>query len=296
MAYQAVWCALFDSNIGEIITYKVLFVCFLIEFNLLPIKLSVQHVILLNKMNDGPEYLHFNPKIDIPNYNDLVENSQVISPKFLIPLLKESYEELTQTPGPNLTLRQLWAPDWLGWWIDFLGSLPSQNTETVHSDKLKPNLATIKGAVEKYHLEGKSSGLLLMGGGEGTEAHRHAQDWVAKHVDIPILLIEHPEYVRQKQRGGRFLPLAIGLSMWAHHPRTGLISLVPRNEFDLPPNHFYQIVHNQTGARHHFASADDPNRLAKINRGQIEDFCTIPTLDVPHTTERTKKLFPGGRL
>ncbi len=249
-------------------------------------------------MGNGPEYLHFIPEINIPNYNDLVENSRVISPKFLIPLLREAYEKLTQTSGPNLTLRQLWGPDWLGWWIDFLTSIAiDQDEQTIHSDKLKPDLATIKGVVEKHHLEGKSSGLLLMGGGEGTEAHRHAQDWVAKHVDIPILLIEHPEYVEQKERGGRFLFLAIGLSMWAHHPRTGLISLVPRNEFDLPPNHFYQIVHNQTGARHHFASADDPNRLAKINRGQkIKDFCTIPTLDVPHTTERTRRLLPEIRL
>jgi len=248
-------------------------------------------------VSDSPEYLHFTPKAEVPDYNDLVENSRVISPTFLVPLLKEAYEELTQTPGENLTLRQFCAPPWLGWWVDFLESIATDQDEpTIYSDKLKPNLEAIKSAVAEHHRAGKSSGLLLMGGGEGTEAHRHAQDHVAKHVDVPILLIEHPEYVEQKARGGRFLPLAIGLSMWALYPRTGLVGLVPRNEYCLHLNHFYRGVHNLTGAEYHFASADDPNHLAKITRGQeIADFCTIPTLDVelhPPTTERTKKLIP----
>jgi len=106
------------------------------------------------------------------------------------------------------------------------------------------------------------------------------------------LLLEHPEYVEKKSRGGRFLPLSVGLSMWAHHRDTGFIGLVPRNQNNMPESEFYQRVHDETGAKFHFASSNDPHHHSKIHRGQIAHFCTIPTLDAPSTTERTQKLTP----
>ena len=198
-------------------------------------------------MQSKSEYLHFTPEIEVPDYNFLVNNSLILSPQVLVELLESAYKKLTKTPGKNLTLRQFYATSWLGWWIDYLSKLPRNNNETIFSVKMKPNLSVIKKEIEKGRKNNLSSGLLLMGGGEGTDAHRHAVDWVGRFVDIPILLIEHPEYVNNKERGGRFLPLSIGISMWAHHPNTKLISLVPQKRPQSDLSHFYQDTHNQTG-------------------------------------------------
>lgn len=244
-------------------------------------------------MNSNSEHLHFVPKNEIPSYEELIYSEKIISPNSLVDILKDAYIYLTETPGLFISFRQLNAILWIGWWIEYLSTLPATNKNIIPSEKIKSNLHKIRKKIELEHSHGKISGLLLMGGGEGTEAHRHAQDWVARFTDISILLFEHQEYVEQKSRGGRFLPLSVGLSMWAHYPNTKLIGLVPRNPGHISQNDFYQSVHDQTGAQFHFASSNDPHRLSKVRRGKYADFCTIPSIETPSTTARTRKLMPN---
>lgn len=125
-------------------------------------------------MNSNSEHLHYKPKIEITDYEDLIHSKRIISPNFLVTILRDAYIYLTETPGLFISLRQLHAIPWIGWWIKYLSTLRASDTILVPSEKIKPNLQEIRKQIEIEHSHGKTSGLLLMGGGEGTEAHRHA--------------------------------------------------------------------------------------------------------------------------
>lgn len=250
---------------------------------------------IIQEMSPDAEYLHFNPKVELPEYDELFSSEMVISPKLLVKILEEALLYLTETPGLNISIRQLFSASWIGWWIKYLNTLPITNSDLIPSKKIKTRLSKIKEELFTEHQNNKTSGLLLMGGGEGTEAHRYAQDWVAKFVDLPVLLFEPPEYVNKKSRGGRFLPLSMGVSMWAHYPNTSFIGLIPKNTENVSADIFYQSVHDEAGAQFHFASENDPNCYSKIKRGKLADFCLIPSLDTASTTIRTRKLMDNTK-
>lgn len=224
------------------------------------------------------------------DYGRMTAEHLVISPSALTNELIAAYKFLVTVPGEHLINRRELAPEWLGWWINYLNRFPSSNELLVPSDKLK-SIEDIGGVLRSRK---GTSGVLFVAAAEGHEGHRHAASWMKHHVKTVVWLFEQEERLGQKARGGSFLPLEVRLSMWAHHPDVDLISITPyadcQNVDEL--NAHYRRVFEATGSTYCFATKGDPNLEAKIGRGQPAEFTTIPFFPVPSTTERVEALMP----
>lgn len=224
------------------------------------------------------------------DYGRMTAEHLVISPLPLANILTSAFQYLRTFPGEHLNERRELAPEWLGWWINYLSGFPSSNELLVPSDKLK-SIEDIGGVLRSRK---EASGVLFVAAAEGHEGHRHAARWMKDHVKTVVWLFEQDEYLKRKPRGAPFLPLEVRLSMWAHHPGVDLASITPYtdclNVDEL--NAYYKRIFKTTDATYCFATKGDPNLEAKIGRGQSAKFTTIPFFPVPSTTERVEILMP----
>ncbi len=134
--------------------------------------------------------------------------------------------------------------------------------------------------MKKLTAEKKTTGVLNAAGMEGHWGHQKAIDYMATTVDVPILLLEGPEYfIRHPERRKPFLPLLVRISMWALYPETGIISVSPPKAHGINEDDHYQNVFQTTEAMFSFAEAGDPHEFEKRARGEWAAFTQIPHFD-----------------
>lgn len=229
------------------------------------------------------------PFVESVNVSDILEKGEVIDARALREFLIEARRFLITEPGPNLARRQEYEPEWISWWINYLGLFEREGqNDFVPSEKFT-RLEKIADVLRSNNL---TSGVLFMGGGEGHEGHRHAVDWMGEKVSKKILLFDQEINWTSKERGVSFLPLSVRISMWNYHLGVDFISIMPLRDTDTDLSEHYGEVFRIVRADYCFATEGDPFADEKRRRGRQASFTLIPKLDVLSTTMRVKKLFP----
>ena len=147
---------------------------------------------------------------------------------------------------------------------------PEDDGRFIESHRLA-DLDSIANKVEEAHQEGRESGIVLFGGGEGHDGHRWAVDWMFRHLRYPgvsILLLEQDWYMATKEREETFLPLNVRLSMWSLYHRLDLVGVLPVVEEGVDANDHYERIIQDLGVDYSFATENDPNLWSKIRRGR----------------------------
>ena len=219
----------------------------------------------------------------------MLESNRPIDPVTLKTFLEKANNLLVTTPGPNLIERQLLAPEWLGWWIDYLkdaGKLIKQKGTITNIDNIK-----------KITAKTRPTGVLFAGGFEGHPGHRGSVKYMEGDCHVrPIILLEQDSYIAGKDRKGPFLPLEVRLSMWSYYSKNIVVSVLPEPPKPLEPNEedslniHYQKIFDQTGADYCFADGKDRLVETKTSRGAIANFTHIPHIEYVSTTERVQQL------
>lgn len=262
---------------------------------------------LINESAQPKKFLNFtdwNPEKYLPELApwSLEQRGIVYSPSVVVNALRKAYELLVNYPGPNQEFRRQYAQPWLGWWIDELEGyddpdFPFMKTyNIVHFDNIAHEL-------ERrdifYYSENHMPfpAVWFVAELAGHEGSRFAAEFVMRQKIIsPIIVFEQEEYLKGKERGKFFLPLALRLSMYSHFFRKrGNRVLLSINPYSMMPdkkiNELYDYIFTKLHAFICLPNKDDPLDAyeGKIQRSvflprQLE----IPHLDVPSTTERVR--------
>lgn len=225
------------------------------------------------------EYLkNFRPDLLSGTVDDMMRAGKLQDRATLIEYLGGALEYLKTVPGPNLQYRKDNADGWIGWWINFLGK-----------DQTPGQLVPFENIKEVLSRD-KTSGVLFGGKSEGHNGHRFAVNWIADHVDQPILLLEREWYAEADTRGGRFIDLRAGISMWTYYNPRIIVSVMPQKDTEVVAEVHYQKLFDQTGADHCFASNHDRYWKQKVSRGKSTPFLLIPSVFVESTSGQVKAL------
>jgi len=240
------------------------------------------------------QYLVYSPDIQLPGYQEMIAEKQTLPVVELLAHLNAARDVLLQ-PGPNLYRRKSGLPQWLDWWIEYLGK--NQFDEQIAGNKLLTN-AEVAARNLALSKKGSYSGVSFGNGYEGTEAHRHFINWMINYSGPKIetgIFIDSKYYPGpDKIRGNHFLPLSIRLSMWAlYRNRIGgldYISVIPEREGDLAE--FYDTFFNRTLATLYFVSNNDPHfKNKKVrNPAWAPPWVVVHSFDTRRTTDRVQKL------
>lgn len=228
------------------------------------------------------EYLkNFRPDLLSGTVDDMLRTGRLQDRVTLTEYLSQALNKLKTEPGPNLEYRNANADDWIGWWIRFLNKKPNPGI-------LIP-FEGIKNVLKKK----KTSGALFGGKSEGHNGHRFAANWMISYVDQPILLLEREWYAESSPRGGRFIDLRAGISMWVYFNPKMIVSVMPQKDAEVMADVHYKKLFDQTGADYCFASRYDSLWEQKVKRGKSAPFLLIPDLFIQSTTSNVKRLSPG---
>lgn len=219
-------------------------------------------------------------------WQEMLANNKIIKQDVLVDILTEASQFLVNTPGPNQETRIKQTPNWIGWWVEYLKAEKYERGTLSPFEKIKEKVAKIQ--------KQDDCGVLFAGGLEGHEGHRLAVSWML-HWVYPVLLLEPDSYVQKKERGGRFLPLEVLLSMWAYFDPKTIISVLPEMPIGADESVYYQGLFDSTGAKYCFASEIDPLAGQKRARGENASF-TLIKKPVKRTTDMVEKLFPDNDI
>ncbi|MFC1727105.1 hypothetical protein ACFL0Y_01150 [Patescibacteria group bacterium] len=248
-----------------------------------------------------PEYFTSFESPHLPEcaWQEMLTRREALSPQVLTRILHDAKDFLTNEPGPNLHNRRLIVPPWINYWQDQIWSSPLETYREskpgfVHSEKLMP-FSDMGDYLEEMEFE-SFAGVLFVVGAEGHAGHVHCANHMAdKRVKnwfiVPVWVFEQDSHMLRKERMAPFLPLEVRLSMWNYH-RLKVITVAPEKKSGISDTDHYQELFDQLKARYCFASADDPNKDEKINRGETDINTVISMVKTERTSLRVSKLGP----
>lgn len=253
----------------------------------------------------NPEYLFYDPteSIVLPDWSELVCNSEVLSPKRLFAYIEEAKTLLMNAWGPNLTKRRVLTPLWLDPWLSMLKEMEGVGDKAFCHAPNVVDFSKVKQLLEtKYH--DLISGFVLGAGWEGTDAHMGtflAMKVRSLFIQVPVFGFEQDAYhERYKTRGAPFFPLSIRLSMWQHFVRynnmdTTVLTVIPPPDIGANLTNHYQRIHDATGCHFHLAVDGDEHFYEKVSRGallpdELMPLLTLPRFSTGSTSERSQKL------
>ncbi|HVX92649.1 MAG TPA: hypothetical protein VHA74_00880 [Candidatus Dojkabacteria bacterium] len=243
-------------------------------------------------------------KIEGIDVDDMLNLGIIYSPLFMHEQLVKAQDFLVTTKGPNQNAREIYAHEWLDFWIDlYQQRLESDRTDGslfVRSNKIIP-FAELSHTIDNQKLElfkngfmPRARGLLFLGSGEGTPAHRFAIGYMSLET-IPVLAFERDSYTqRNKARRNRFIPIEMLITMMSDLHTSGLITVLPERlgkDFEISDNEYYQKLFNETSADYCYATIGEPYTEEKVRRGVYADFVKIPKYESASTSERVKRLY-----
>lgn len=193
------------------------------------------------------------------SWQEMLRTGEKIAPDILSKVLTDAYDFLITEPGPNLERRKKMAPDWFRYWIDLCESV-SGNT------KIKRKLFEFENISTQLEYRPVDSGILMLAGGEGHKGHRNAARIMKSRVPVVVFAFDQPDLLRNKSRGGEFLPLAVRLSMWDLSPYVDIISVMPPMVPGMGVNEHYDSLFHSCGATMQFVQESDPHLHLKAQR------------------------------
>jgi hypothetical protein len=210
----------------------------------------------------------------------LLDKSEIFSPKLLLAQIERAEVFLLNADGPNKAVRARNVPIWLGFWQGLMRDIISENSfggRDMVGTKRLAKYSELPARMSDYN--GKT-GIMSLGGGEGTPAHRECYYVMRLRLGIGGAVtwaLEPDEYFAYKTREKRYLPLTMLMSMWAYLG-PDIVTVPPFDGEAARDPDYYNNRFLQSGVQYGFGSEGEPHAEEQAARRGMEGLSPLDTL------------------